>query len=464
MNHKANISNIIYFVILISLGIFTILYQINFEDLWLDELNSFWIADPNLSYSETVIRHNKSDFHNPILFNLVLKYFFKTVGYNPDLARYLTFFFGSLSFIFIGLISYQEKKSNYFLLTTFLTCVSIYIIKYSQELRPYSLLLLASSLNIFFFLKLLKNDKKKITDISLFIVFSIINYSVNPFSLIILFSQIAYLTFRYLFFKINYKKFLVIYTTILIIYLLFNFKYILFQVSFDNYMLSSDIKNVLDGLYFPRFFGSKIMGYLYLVLLIFLIIRNRKIFLLKENNYLFFLILIFFSYLVPLTYGVIRTPVFHDRYIIFILIPIFVLIPFLIKEISNNKLKIILITLLVTTTISNQYIEIFNRKNTKPEFKKTLNYVKKNNIDTFVIDLGSTSFFFSNYIKNINNNEFSKFTFIENNDPSYQSKDFWLICYSTDPKFKCEPKNIDNHRLADSKKNLFVEAKLYLLN
>ena len=100
MNLKANINNIIYFVILISLGIFTILYQINFEDLWLDELNSFWIADPKLSYSETVIRHNKSDFHNPILFNLVLKYFFKTVGYNPDLARYLTFFLG-LSHLFL---------------------------------------------------------------------------------------------------------------------------------------------------------------------------------------------------------------------------------------------------------------------------------------------------------------------------------------------------------------------------
>ena len=41
----------IAYLILILLGISTILYQINFEDLWLDELNSFWVADPNLSYS-----------------------------------------------------------------------------------------------------------------------------------------------------------------------------------------------------------------------------------------------------------------------------------------------------------------------------------------------------------------------------------------------------------------------------
>ncbi len=461
MNHKMNIGNQILFFFLIFLGILTIFYQINFEDLWLDEVSSFWIADPNLSYSETIARHNETDYHNPILFNLVLKYFFKIYGYKPDLSRYLTLFFGSLSLIFIGLISYQEKKNNYYLLTTFLACVSIYIIKYSQELRPYSLLLLTSSLNIYFYLRLLKEDKKKIVDIIFFIIFSVINYSVNPFSLIIFFSQIMFTFYRYLLFNDRYKNFSIFYSIILIIYLFLNYKYISYQISFDSYMLSHDIKNVFDGFYFPRFFGSKIMGYFYLVLLFFLILKSRKIFLLRENNYMFFLILILFSYLLPLGYAIIRTPVFHDRYIIFILIPIFVLIPFLISEILNKKLKIFLITFLAIMTLSNHYIEIFNRINTKPEFKKTLDYIKDSDINVVVFDLGNTSFLFSNYIKNLNNQEFPKFDFIENNDLQNQTSDFWLICYSTDPNFKCEPKNFGNNKLVDSKKNLYVEAKLY---
>ena len=205
MNTDGYIRNRILYFFIITIGVFTIFYQINFEDLWLDELNSFWVADPSLSYSETLTRHNKSDFHNPILFNLVLKYFFKVVGYNPDVARYLTLFFGSISLILIGLISYQEKKNNCYLLTTLLACLSIYIIKYSQELRPYSLLLLTSSLNIYFFLKILDNDKKKLINTILFIIFSVTNYSVNPFSLIILFSQITYLFFRSFLFDKNYK-------------------------------------------------------------------------------------------------------------------------------------------------------------------------------------------------------------------------------------------------------------------
>ena len=61
--------NFLYFLFIIF-GILTIFYQINFEDFWLDEMQSFWIADPELSWNETVQRH-KYEYHNPILFNLM---------------------------------------------------------------------------------------------------------------------------------------------------------------------------------------------------------------------------------------------------------------------------------------------------------------------------------------------------------------------------------------------------------
>ena len=105
-----NISNKIIYLFLIISGVLTILYQINFDDLWLDEMASFWVADPSLSYSELIERQKISDWHNPILFNIILKNFLNLVGYNPDLSRYLPFLFGALSFIMIGQISYQEKK------------------------------------------------------------------------------------------------------------------------------------------------------------------------------------------------------------------------------------------------------------------------------------------------------------------------------------------------------------------
>ena len=87
--------NFLYFLFIIF-GILTIFYQINFEDFWLDEMQSFWIADPELSWNETVQRH-KYDYHNPILFNLILKYFlishdFLLLGfYNTHLFKIYNF-------------------------------------------------------------------------------------------------------------------------------------------------------------------------------------------------------------------------------------------------------------------------------------------------------------------------------------------------------------------------------------
>ena len=55
-------------ILIILLGIFFRFYQINYEDLWIDEIFSFWIADPNISFIETLQRHNSIE-QIPIFFN-----------------------------------------------------------------------------------------------------------------------------------------------------------------------------------------------------------------------------------------------------------------------------------------------------------------------------------------------------------------------------------------------------------
>ena len=110
-----------------------------------------------------------------------------------------------ISLFFFGLLSYQIKRDNSFLLTTFLACISIYIIKYSQEVRPYSLLLMLSIINIFLYCQIFRkvnSDKLYSYSITfIFIIISVLNYSTNPFSLIILYSQIAHLIFVFFYLK-----------------------------------------------------------------------------------------------------------------------------------------------------------------------------------------------------------------------------------------------------------------------
>ena len=68
-------NSLFFYFLIIFIGIFTIWHQLNFEDLWLDEMNSFWVADPNITFEELLQRQKKTDYHNPILFNLLLKNF-----------------------------------------------------------------------------------------------------------------------------------------------------------------------------------------------------------------------------------------------------------------------------------------------------------------------------------------------------------------------------------------------------
>ena len=455
------LNKIFLYFFFVTIGFLNIFYQINFEDFWLDEMQSFWIADPELSWDETFQRQ-KYDYHNPILFNLALKYFLDIFGYNPEIARYLPLIFGSIFLIIIGPITYQVKKDNSFLLAAILACLSIYTIKYSQEVRPYALLLLTSALNIYFFLKICNEVENRKKNTIFFIFFSVFNYSTNPFSLIIFFSQFFFVFYKYFLFKKKFLQFNISVPFICIFYLLFNFNYILFQISFDNYVLSSDIINVLDGLYFPRFFGSKIMGYSYLLLLVFLIIKNRKKIFLENNNYLFFLILIFFSYLIPLVYGILKTPVLHDRYIIFIIIPILILISCLLNELKNLYLRRILISILILFTLGNHLIEIFERPKTKPEFNLVLDQIKKSdNKNVVLYNPRGSSLYIMNYLTNIQSGIKKKLDFYEYKNLKEDINSFWFLCYMPEVNFKCKSTKKNNFKISEQKKTRLVHAYFY---
>ena len=239
------------------------------------------------------------------------------------------------------------------------------------------------------------------------------------------------------------------------------------QISFSSYQLSSDIINVFDGLYFPRFFGSKFMGYIYLLTLIYLLLFNRKLFFYKSSNYLLLFIIFIYSYFIPLIYSLIKTPVLHDRYIIFVIIPVILLISCLINEIKSKKIKNFITFLILVSTLSNHYIEIFNREIKKPEFREIINYIKKKNNEKYIFyyDNTESSILVLNYLKNLTPNTQNNFNFAKfNNNLPKDLKKFWIICYTPQVNFDCNIPNSRNLELIDVKKKYLIEAKLYKLN
>ena len=182
--------NLIYFFIILTSVSFLRIYNLNYEDFWIDEILSFWIADPNLPLEQTIDRHNNLE-QVPILFNLILKYFYKIFEYNYLTGRYLISFFSILSLIIaVILISEVTNNRNSILFFLILISLNIYLFKYSQELRVYSLLFLLTSLSSLFFIKILKNDN--LFNYFFFFVFTFLSILSHPFALIVFFSMTTY--------------------------------------------------------------------------------------------------------------------------------------------------------------------------------------------------------------------------------------------------------------------------------
>ena len=154
---RKNILSLSIFFILI--GIFLRFYQLNFENYWFDELIDFWVADPNISFNATFFRRDEliAD-QTPYLFQLLLKIYLEFFGYDPEIGRHVPLIFGVLSILLVGILSYQVAKNNSFLLTILLVSINIYLIKYSQETRTYTLVFLLSTINLIFYYKIIFSD------------------------------------------------------------------------------------------------------------------------------------------------------------------------------------------------------------------------------------------------------------------------------------------------------------------
>ncbi len=456
------------YLIVISIlifGIYLRFYQINFESYWLDEMVSFWIADPKMNFEQTIYR-NSYISQTPPLFDLILKYFFSIFNYDPYTGRYLTFIIGILSIPLLAFLSYEIKKNYSFLLILFLVSTNIYLVNYSQEVRPYILVFLLSTLNIILFYRLdnfLNSPLNKIILIFFFILVSVLNYSAHPFSLIILFSQIFYSLYLKIFNNINLKLFFISLPFIVIIYLAINYGYLLEQLSYKEYFLNHENWKFYYNYYFSRFFGSRIMGVIYLSVLIFLILKFKKIIFSKEKKYLFLFILLIFSYIVPLTYGFIKTPVLTDRYIIFVLVPILLLISNLIFEIDNKNLRIFLLSIILLPTIINNFIEINYRKIFKPEFDLFFKEIKTTNENNFiVIGPDKLVMLVENYIETILNYKKDKYEILKNEEEFKNNSFVWVICYEPINDFNCNDFGSNKKMKEISKKEYhLLSAKLY---
>ena len=469
MFKKFEIQNlIIYFSFFICLcGIIFRFYNLNFENLWFDEIVSFWVSDPQISFLDSYERNNISE-GTPFLFNFLIKILHILFGYTPNVGRYLSSSLSVLSIFSMVLLCKTIKNDNSFLLIIFLVSLNIFLIKYSQELRVYTLVFFLSTMTLLFYFRMLRENLKEkyLSKNSLgFIFFQILSILSHPFTIIIFSSIILYAVINHVF-KKRLNKLLNISIFIILIFVIFYLPYYLIGTEPYPTWVSHPNSKFYTNFYFSKFFGSRLLGMVHLLILLFLIYRFKKIFISYFEPSTTLIFIIIFSYFIPIVFGYIHQPILAPRYIIFVLIPVITLISYLTSEIIEKKIKFFIIFILVFLTVGNLSTEttvkqfLGERTSHKPQYVSALKHINESNHKNFAINMSFTkkknnqfNMAINNYFKQIIMKDKLDIQTIKI-EKVKKGDYFWFICLADIHPTSCSVVN-------NSKFKIIIDEKAY---
>ena len=188
----------------------------------------------------------------------------------------------------------------------------------------------------------------------------------------------------------------------------------------------------------------------------------------KNENIKIFFIIIFFSYFVSILYGFLFKPVLQDKYIIYLVPVIIVIISYTITHNLNLRAQNILIIFLILLSFSNQILKNIKSDTNKPMFKSAIEKA---------IEIDKSKSIYVSYSDNKNDfvnaqmqNYFKHLTLVNNNNLSIINKapnnNFFLICYDSSNTYNFCLKDSDlmfpRHQLEEY--NKFYQVILFHYN
>lgn len=130
-----------WLVIILIIASILRLYKINFQSLWMDEIYTLNITNPQNSFGTVISEvNNREGF--PYLYFLLIKIGHIIFGYTPLVARVFSALLGIFSVYAISILGQKLYNKNTGIIAALLLCFSEYAIYISQDARPYSLYLL----------------------------------------------------------------------------------------------------------------------------------------------------------------------------------------------------------------------------------------------------------------------------------------------------------------------------------
>lgn len=134
-------------------------YKINFQSLWMDEIYTMNITNPENTFSTIITEvNNREGF--PYLYFLLLKVLHTIFGYSPIITRGLSALFGVLSVFAINKLGEKIHSKKAGLFAALILTFSEYAIYISQDARPYTFYVLGVILSFYGLVVFLKQPNK----------------------------------------------------------------------------------------------------------------------------------------------------------------------------------------------------------------------------------------------------------------------------------------------------------------
>jgi len=419
---------IILFIILLS-GASLRIYNLGTESLWSDEPHSIVSAKQN-SIRAIIDSVNVHEYHCPPFYYILLHYWIKYTGDNEFTLRLFSAIFGIFSIGIIFLIGKEIFNPQVGLISSLIFSLSIMEILYSQEIRTYAFFSFLVLISVYFFIKILKENK--IRHYLLYFLSTLAMIYTLPFGFVVLFFQNIFIIFSYDKYKKLIKSwffgqlflFLFFIPEIPTFLKMFKKNYVLnFIVLVEKYSTPNILKNTL--------FTSLLLIFIFIVFVVLLFYFREQIksfiknFKFKKYDYLFlfFLILvgIIYFYLTPL---LIR-PIFLTRYSLFLMPFFYIIIAAGISK-FNKPLKILVILALILLSIYP--LSIYYPETTKEDWRSASSYVERYSQKDDIVLLCSWGLPFKYYFSKDNQIISAKqYEEISKVQEKLKNKNYWLV-------------------------------------
>ncbi|WP_417874245.1 glycosyltransferase family 39 protein [Xanthomarina gelatinilytica] len=452
-------------------------YNLDFQSIWIDEIHTMVEANSKLTYSEfydiTVKREQM-----PHLYYLIARLFSYLFGDLVVVVRSVSAIAGILSVFGVYLLGKELNSRKVGIMAALLLSINHFHIYYSQEARPYGLLMLFTVFSFLYLVKFL--NKQSLKYVVLFAVFSALMINTHFFGLFVLVSQ-AIILIIYLLFIIEkqsrktFFKHCVIAGVILVILFLPSVPILLKISNIDSFWIKPPSKIFFKSMFYSFFGNSEFLIYIAELLLV--IYFLNVLFTKQENKQLndnklinsFYILIIwlFITFMIPFIRSYASVPMLINRYFISALPAIIIIVAIGFAQIKSKIVYLTIACIFVISSLVDLFIvKDYYYKITKTQFREITKEVKlKNTMNDPIVyrKAWHMEHFFNDSTKLVNaelNNYLNKIKISNNN---YES--FWAIGAHSRP-FKVSKANEKflnkNYYLIDEFKYHDCWARYYL--